>query len=489
MGIMTARKHNLTLEQRVLKYIQANRLVLPGQKVLLAVSGGADSVCLLHALCGLQAELEIALHIAHLNHQLRGEESEADADYVADLARKLKIPATIEKRDVTGYQAEHRLSLEEAAREVRYSFLAQTAQTVGAERVATGHTLNDQVETILLHIIRGTGTRGLRGLQACQALQFSGNRLTVVRPLLEIRREETEEYCSRLHLKPRQDTSNLSLSLTRNRVRRELLPRLLSYNPGIFESLLRLGRISHDELDFLEKESEKAWKKIVRKQGNSFIFEKREFKPLAPALQRQLLRRAIEGLLGTLKDVETRHVEGILGALKKPAGRRIALPEGLVFSIEYERYLLGFHPGELIPLPELEGAFDISIPGITRIPGWDIEASVIPREKMNELTGTEQPGIYSACFDSDRVGGEVKVRARERGDRFQPQGMAEEKKVGEFMLDARIPRLWRKRIPIVYTPQQIIWLAGWRIDERVKVTENTREVLCLKMVRVPDIDC
>jgi tRNA(Ile)-lysidine synthase len=349
--------------------------------------------------------------------------------------------------------------------------------------VAVGHTLNDQVETILLHIIRGAGMRGLRGLQPTQSLQFSEAPLTVIRPLLKIARQETEDYCSQLHLTPCSDTSNFALSRLRNRVRHELLPLLQSYNPGIFESLLRTGSLAEEDLAFLESERDKAWQKIVRKVENTLILDKKEFQRLAPALQRLLLRKAMAELLGTLKDIETRHIEEIMGSLDKPAGRQITLPEGLIFSLEYERYLLGYNPQELCPFPSLTGDSEIKIPGETRLPGWKIEATVTSPAKMRESLEMGKADNFCGCFDQDRVGRMLKVRTRLRGDRFQPLGMSQSKKVGEFMQDARIPQTWRQKIPIVYSPQQIIWVAGWRIDERVKVTQSTREVLCLKMVK------
>ncbi len=479
-------RHEPILEQRVLQFIQQNRLIPSPQKVVVAVSGGPDSVCLLHTLYHLQQELKIDLHVAHLNHQLRGDESDADAEYVAGLAGDMKLPATIEKRDVAGYRAQHHLSLEEAAREVRYGFLAEVTRRVGAEIVAVGHTLNDQVETILLHIIRGTGTRGLRGLQPCNVMQFQGLGLTVIRPLLCVKREETEQCCSQLNLKPCQDISNLSHSLLRNRVRRELLPLLQSYNSGIFDSLLRIGRIAQDDLVLLEAESLRHWSEIVRKEENTLIFDKKRFRGIAPALQRHLMRMGIDDLLGTLKDIESRHIEEIMDALVKPPGRRVTLPEGLIFYIDYDRYLLGFSQVELIPFPELEGEFDILIPGKTQLPGWTIEASVLPGEKMFEVSAREDADKFAACFDKTKVGAKIKVRARQSGDWFQPLGMSQTKKVGQFMLDSRIPQTWRSRIPIACTPQQIIWIAGYRIDERVKVTQDTSEVLCLKMWRRGD---
>jgi tRNA(Ile)-lysidine synthase len=319
--------------------------------------------------------------------------------------------------------------------------------------------------------------------RSCHSLQFADNRLTVIRPLLETNREEIEEYCGRLRLIPCRDVSNLSLSMLRNRVRHELLPLLESYNPGIVESLRRISRIAEDEMAFLDQETTRVWRKIVGRKGKVLIFPKEPFQKLAPALQRHLLRRAVQDLLGTLKDIEIRHIENILTVLGKPAGRRIILPEGLTFSIEYDRYLLGFHPEETAPFPDLTGTFDINLSGETRLPGWRIEARVLAGGQLPANPETGDSDGFLAYFDKEKVGAKIIVRSRQRGDWFQPLGMSQPKKVGEFMLDARIPRSWRDKVPVFFTPEQIIWIAGWRIDERMKVTPETRQVLCLKMVR------
>jgi len=209
-------RQELTPEQRVLRFIQEHHLILDHRPLLVAVSGGPDSVCLLHILADLKDKLGVRLYVAHLNHQLRGAESEADAQYVSDLARRLDIPATIEQRDVKGYQARAHISLEEAAREVRYTFLAHVARSIGADRAAVGHTINDHVETILMHLIRGTGTRGLRGLQPYTKWKSKTDSLAIIRPLLDVRGEETAGYCHHHELNPRIDASNLSLSPLRN---------------------------------------------------------------------------------------------------------------------------------------------------------------------------------------------------------------------------------------------------------------------------------
>ena len=471
------------LQQRVLHFSQEHHLVSGQHTLLIAVSGGPDSVCLLHILVKLQDELGIRLHVAHLNHQLRGTESEADAQYVSDLARRLGIPATIEQRDVKAYQAQQHLSLEEAAREVRYTFLAQVAESITANRVAVGHTADDHIETILMHLIRGTGTRGLRGLQPNSRWQSSGNSLTIIRPLLPISREETASYCRNHKLTPRLDASNLSLSPLRNRIRHQLLPLLKSYNPQVAEALLRTARIATDDLAFLDQESAQLWGEIAREQESTIILDKERFLELPSALKRHLLRTSIEKLLGNIMDIETRHIEQMMAALTKPAGKRISLPEGLTFSIEYDRYLLGQDPASLSPFPTLEAEFPLKTPGETSLPGWHIEASIIdPSVVKGKGIGSINNDL-TAYFDLDKTGDKLAVRSRQPGDRFQPLGLSQPKKLNEFMIDAKIPSAWRQRIPIVCSPQHIVWVVGWRIDERVKVTDNTKQVLCLKFER------
>ena len=463
-------------EQQVLRFIEQHHLISDGE-LLVAVSGGPDSVCLLHILVKLQKELKIKLHVAHLNHQLRGAESDADADYVSALARQLGIPATIERRDVKGYQAQQHLSLEEAAREVRYSFLAEVARSIGADRVAVGHTMDDHIETILMHLIRGTGTRGLQGLQPYIEWKSKTGSIIIVRPLLEVSHRETEDYCQSHELMPRIDASNLSLSPLRNRIRHQLLPLLRSYNPRVTEALLRTGRITSDDINFLDKEIARLWDEIAQQQGVTIILDKEKFDQLPPALQRYLLRASAERLLGSAKDIEMRHIEEMMSALAKPAGKRLSLPGGLIFSIEYNQYRLTSDFAALSPLPLLRDEFQLNIPGETLLPGWRIEATIINREQMTEK------GDFTAYFDLDKTGDRLLVRPRQRGDRFQPLGMSQPKKVGEFMIDAKIPRTWRGQIPIVYSPSQILWVVGWRIDERVKVSENTKQILCLKFQR------
>jgi tRNA(Ile)-lysidine synthase len=258
-------------------------------------------------------------------------------------------------------------------------------------------------------------------------------------------------------------------------MRHQLLPLLKSYNPRVAEALLRTAQIAGDDLAFLDEESARLWDKIAQEQEDTIILDKERFLELPSALKRHLLRVAIGKLLGTLKDIETRHIEGIMAALTKPAGRRISLPGGLIFAIEYNRYLLAPGAAALSPLPILGGEFALELPGKTSLPGWRIAAAIISREQM-----AEKNDDFTAYLDLDKTGNKLAVRSRQPGDRFQPLGLSQPKKLGEFMIDAKIPRAWRQRIPIVCSPKHILWVVGWRIDDRVKVSDATKQVLCLE---------
>jgi tRNA(Ile)-lysidine synthase len=477
---------------RVRYFFEHNRIPNSHGPLLVAVSGGPDSVCLFHILFKLQANSGLKLHVVHLNHRLRGDEADDDARYVGELARYFGIPATIESRDVKAFRASERLSLEEAAREVRYNFFAEVAKTEQANAVAVGHTLDDNIETILMHLIRGTGTRGLHGLSPVTQWHSTKNSLMIIRPLLDISRRETQQYCRDNELEIRTDTTNTSLSLFRNRVRLELRPLLETYNPQINEALLRMANIAGDDITYLDKEGKRRWKKTVTSENDSLILNRERMLALPPALKRLLLRMAVENKLGTLKDIETRHIEEMLAILEKPAGRSINLPGGLTFSVEYDRYILGPEISGLCPFTELKGEGRLKIPGETVFSGWQITATVISEDKIKlpgidkfiknpgEIKNERESG-FSAYFDCDRLGDELTIRTVQTGDRFQPLGMNEIKKVSRFMIDAKIPRTWRSRVPIITSQEQIIWVAGWRIDERVKVTDETKKIVSLIM--------
>lgn len=468
------------LEQGVFAYISKHGLVSAGERLAVAVSGGADSVCLLHILAQRQRELGVELHAVHLNHQLRGAESDWDATYVSDLARHLDIPATIERRDVAAYRNQKGCSLEEAAREERYSFLAKVARATGAVKIVLGHTRDDQIETIMMHLLRGTGLAGLRGLQPRSLLQYGEDRgrMEIVRPLLEVTRQETSSYCWRSHLEPRSDSSNESLSFLRNRVRLELLPILKSYNPSIDKALLRLATVASDDVAFIEEQASGLWHEVAKEESGAIYLDVNRMTSLPRAMQKYIFRLSIAQLQGSLKDVEANHIEAMMNLLSRPSGKKLCLPQGLMLATEYGHLVLTSTQSSSCPLPSIENQFNINVPGETISPGWQVKADI-----LQEAAYTSENG-FTASLDLDKAGRELAVRQRKPGDSFQPLGMNQTKKLQDFMVDARIPRAWRDRVPLVCSREQILWVVGWRINDRVKVTEATKGTLRLKFERL-----
>lgn len=464
------------LPYQVSRFIMAHQLIRSPGLIVVGVSGGPDSVCLLHVLFTLREKLGIELHAAHLNHGLRGAESDADAEYVRHLGSELGVPLTIETRNVIAYRSAHGCSLEEAAREVRYTFLAEIAQALGASAVAVAHTADDQAETVLLHLIRGTGLSGLKGMRPLSRWSLpNGPILTLIRPLLETRRIETEAYCAAHHLSPRRDSSNLDPKHPRNRIRAEILPQLQAYNPQIIETLCRTARIVADDMACLSEQAENAAATVIETFPKGFSIVNASFSALPPALRRHVLRTGLKGLVGSLRDIENVHIEALIKALDQPTGKKLSLPYGLTFHGDYKKSTIvqGENPPEY--LPPLTGEHMLGIPGETLIPGWRVTAEVI--EGKGESIGQDP---FTAYLDFERTGPRLQVRNRREGDRFQPLGMETPKKLQDFMTDSKIPRSWRDRVPLLCAGDRIAWVVGWRIGHPFRVRDETRKMLRIR---------
>jgi tRNA(Ile)-lysidine synthase len=499
------------LESKVLDFIERHRLILPEEIIVIGVSGGADSVCLLHILATHGQKLGAELHIAHLNHLLRGAESEADAKYVSSLANSLGIPVTIDKQNVAAYRIERNCSIEQAAREVRYTFFGRVAKVIGANRIAVGHTMDDNVETILMHILRGTGINGLCGLAPRSPLAYDRQEmslpantastlkgqqgdLSVIRPLLHATREEVAVYCQEQQLDPLIDSSNFSPSFFRNRLRLQLLPLLRQYNPGIDQALLRLADIAKEDNAFIEQHASELWNDVARQEHNAVHLNRKQLTNLPIALQRQLLRAAVARVIGDTQDIEASHIEAAVSLIGKPTGKRIHLPHGLTCHGGYGEIVITSTAKESplppSPFPPLPLEIPLKVPGKTVFSGWNVTASIaLERRDSPSLqpTSCTNKRTYKANFivdvDLQKAGSKLFARRPRPGDRFQPLGLDMAKKLYEFMIDAKIPRSWRSHIPIVCSREQIIWVVGWRIDDRVKTTEATEEILHLEFAR------
>ena len=479
----------MDLLDTVRQTIEAHHMFAQGDTVVMGVSGGPDSLCLLHALRQLRTEMRIDLHLAHLDHGIRGAESQADAVYVEELARAWDIPATLKYGDVPAYAKQHKLAIEEAARRARYLFLGRVAQQVGASCVAVGHNADDQVETILMHWMRGSGLGGLRGMLPVQVLGaeawWSGPVLRLARPLLDVPRVEVEAYCRQQGLEPRFDRSNLDLTHFRNRIRHELVPYLERFNPRIREVLRRSSRVITDDHDYLHQEGQRAWGRLAEVGDGAITVPLEPWSQLHPSLQRQLLREAIHRLRRSLRDITWAHVEQArVGLDEISAGSKITLPQGLFLFKGYDEFVIG----EEIPSPDLplltKGPLTLKVPGTTQLPdsSWRLHAETL---EMDLVPGEalDNPDPWRAYLDLKRAGTDLKLRGRQSGDRFQPLGMGgRSKTLNAFLTDAKVPLHIRDSLPIVVSPRHVLWVTGYRIDECVKITNQTHQVLHLRFV-------
>ena len=300
------------LRRRVETFCLERQLIVRGDKLVIGVSGGPDSVCLLALLKDLATTYNLQLHVAHLNHTLRGQASEDDAAYVDKLARQWDLPVSMSREDVAGFARKQRLNLEEAARTLRYTFFVQVAEAMGAKKVAVAHTANDQAETVLMNLLRGAGGAGLAGMQPKAPLPQSqalhGGEvapLQVIRPLLEVSRGEVVAYCQAKGLSPRLDASNQSLAYTRNRIRHELLPLLESYNPNIYRTLTRTAALMAADTEVLTAETEAACQaSLSSDSAGQVTVDIAAWQALPLALQRRVLRRAVQMLKQDLRNLK-----------------------------------------------------------------------------------------------------------------------------------------------------------------------------------------
>ena len=469
-----------TLERRLLKGVERQlkelEPSLTRSPIVVAVSGGPDSLALLLLLAQLKENLGLTLHVAHLDHGLRGAEARDDALFVKETAGSLGLPATLGAADVKSHMAGRGLSPEEAAREVRYAFLARVAAEQGAASIALGHTADDQAETVLMHVLRGSGLTGLAGMSplSYRPSAEGQERVALLRPLLDVTRDETAAYCRWKGVTPREDATNRSLEFTRNRTRLELLPLLRDYNPRIREALLRLSSAAAHDQDYILGEAVQALGKLTTSEEWGVSIERKGFAELHPALKRRLLRLVYQEVTGSPDGLEHSHVEEMVKLSDGGAGRSVDLPGGLIFSVGYDSLSLALNAGGASGPPALTGERPLSVPGRTCIHGWNVTARLLPY-------GGEPPeaGAYTAALDAERVGRALSVRGRRPGDRFTPLGMTGSKKLQDFMVDARIPAEARDGVPLVVSEEGIVWVVGHRIAHWARVTEDTREILSL----------
>lgn len=507
------------IEESVAGAVTAHQLWPTGATVVAAVSGGADSLCLLGALLAMRAAGRAGapgeIVVATLDHGLRGEAGATDARWVAGLAASLGLRCVSERVDAqTRARASH-LSLEDAARRLRYVFLRRVAREVGAARICLGHTLDDQAETVILHLVRGSGLDGLAGMRPLRG--------DLARPLLGLTHAQAVAYCAARGWLPREDVTNRDERYLRNRVRRRLLPLLEAYNPNIRRTLARNAAFIAEDLALLEAATERAWSEIiVEEEAGRVVLSLPAFRELEPALRRRTLRRAVLRLGAPTPDdiadaavalsgLEARHITLIERFIARGrTGGALTLPDGLRVGLGYDTLRLtratGGAPGATAASSSADGVVEgadaewpLPVPGAVDMPalGWRVRAATlatppglegdtlppIPREPPLTHAGgasASHRGELRVYLDADRVGDALTVRTWRPGDRFRPLGMTNEKKLQDVFSDAKAPRELRRRLPIVCAGGHIVWVAGVRIADDYKLTQATRRVLALQ---------
>jgi len=485
-----------TVDQ-VANFCVKHHLLAPADKIVVGVSGGADSLGLLHLLRALAPRFNLTLTAAHLNHRLRGESAQADAEFVQEICQRWGIPLVMEARPVAQLAAERRQSLEEAARQVRYAFLWQVAHATGSRKIAVGHNADDQTETVLMHFLRGSGLLGLRGM--LPAVTISGLRLhpadlppavgqsvgpLLIRPWLRTPRAAIEAYCYSNGLHPRQDHTNLDTTYFRNRLRHELIPYLETFNPNIRAALQRTAQVAAAEADLLAQQLQDVWPQLVRSESARHVtFNLASWRNLPPALQRSALRRAIEHLRRGLRDISFEHIENALEIMAAGGvGAQASLPQGLLLTVEYHTFTVAAAatPGQPAPpeTPQIQAAIPVNLPGETRLPDsrWRLVVGFGP------AVAAPQPATpWEACLDAAAVSQPLILRPRQPGDTFCPLGMGgKHQKINEFMINAKIPANWRPQIPLLVAGEQVVWVCGYRPAETAKIQATTQQVLHLK---------
>ncbi len=459
-----------SVPDKVRATIEKYRLLAPGDRVVVGVSGGPDSLALLHALLAFAPEYRLVLWVAHLNHMFRGQAAAEDAEYVRALAERLGLGVTVEAVDVPKLIAATGLSPEEAARQARYDFLHRVADKVGANRIAVGQNRDDQAETILLNLLRGAGAEGLAGMDP-------GRDSIVIRPLLAVPRSEIEAYCASLGLTPRIDATNSEPIYRRNRIRLQLLPLLeREYNANIREGLVRTAALLRDEQDYLSRLTRARLSEISQVLPPGIALDLDALAGEHRAMQRRLLRAAIEAVHGDLRGIEFDHIEAVLRLVSaSPTGKRLDLPRGLVIEREYGRLRLYLSEQRSeVPEPVCQ---EITVPGMTVIRelGCQVQAWF-----LSQPGASDTPGRYLAWLDLDRLTLPLKVRTRRDGDWLQPLGMAGTKKVKAILQEAKVPRSGRERVPLLVDGEdQIIWVVGYKLAAGAAASPGTRRVLAV----------
>jgi tRNA(Ile)-lysidine synthase len=456
----------------------------PQEPILVGVSGGPDSLCLLDLL----HRAGYRVIVAHFNHKLRPE-AEIEARAVEETARQMTIPFVVESADVQLHAQKEKLSLEEAARNLRYHFLFTQAHRYNAQAVAVGHTADDQVETVLMHFVRGAGLNGLKGMSYRTLLPAFDEQIPIVRPLLDAWRTEIVDYCTSHNLNPHYDASNDSPDFLRNRLRHGLIPTLETYNPRFREAAWRTAQTLSSDQDLLAEALESWWHQSVLQETNDYVMLDLEFLARHSAgLQRQLLRRAAQQLLPS-EEVIYSVLERASSFIAEAGRLRMDLTGGLILLREGNMLYVA-RPGTEIPFdlwPQMPAGADsilITPPAQVSLPnGWEFSSEnwQAPDSSWEESSRNEDRFRVWLDAEGSQLD-QLELRARRPGDRFEPLGLkGHSQKLSDFFTNAKLPQRARERWPILCSGESVIWVPGYRPAEKVKLKRSSQSILYFEL--------
>lgn len=478
----------MNILKKVYLTIEGYDLIRRNEVVLCGVSGGADSICMLHILKELNEieDFRWKLIVAHVNHGLRGKESDEDEQYVKQVTEKLGLPFMAVHADVKREKEREGLSMEEAGRKLRHKLLRDIAMKEKAQKIALAHTFDDQSETILFRIIRGTGLRGLRGIPAIRMLSKRDD-LFLIRPMIEVERGEIEAYLKEKKIPFRQDSSNFDTTITRNFIRRDLLPTIEKrLNPRVKYALVKLGQISRSFYVCMREISKEIFEgvRLMGREGE-IDFSVQEFSKFPPAIQTLVIDQAVRQLLGRLPHLNFEHYVGVISLCSNYGhGKVVQLPKGL--QAKRESYVLKIYRPQAVTATPKFNKKRMTVPGNTNVNKLSMEIyTQVIKGKLSGLQDYIRDKDYTEeVIDYDRIEMPLTVRLRHKGDVFRPLGSPGHCKLKEFFIDQRIPREFRDRVPIVVDKNdRIVWVVGYRISDDVKVTDHTKRILKFKVKR------
>ncbi|NME84167.1 tRNA lysidine(34) synthetase TilS [Clostridium sp. SM-530-WT-3G] len=461
--------------KKVLSYIRDNKLIESGDKVLIALSGGPDSVCLLNILFKLKDELNIELGAAHLNHMLRGKDAMEDEQYVIDICKQMNVECFTKQVNINEYSKKEKLSSEMAGRIVRYNFFDEIIKEHGYTKIATAHNANDQAETILFRLMRGTGLEGLGGIKT--------KRDNIIRPILCLSRQEVEEYIHTNQLEPRIDKTNFEKIYNRNKIRLDMLPYIKkNFNEDIVQTLNRMAVLLQKDNEFIEQLSMDMYKKYCIEKPEYFIIKEEVFDE-NEAMVTRIIRNAVTNFSKTHYDFEMRHIYEIYNLAQNGTGKIVDLPNKIYAENIYgDIYIKSKMDKDInCNITEINLPIDNIDTHLVEFGEYSFKFSIVDNSQKTKLN--LKRNNYEKYFDFDKIQKEIIIRTRKDGDKIIPLGMTGSKKLKDIFINMKIPKEERDIIPIVCFDNKISWIVGLRVSDEYKVTSDTKKILIMNVKR------